>query len=181
MQTRCFLGGNTAGGFTSLYDGFCSGPEDFLYVIKGGPGCGKSSFMKKIGTAAEELGLDVQYILCSGDPASLDGVYIPALHLGYVDGTAPHVLDVQFPGAGGMYLDLGQFYDAAALRPRRAEIEDLNRRYKTSYQEAYAALAEAKRLHDELEAIYNPNVNFDRVYALAEEHIEMLKKQKYEL
>ena len=38
--TRYFLGGNTARGFVSFYDGFCRGPEDFLWVIKGGPGCG---------------------------------------------------------------------------------------------------------------------------------------------
>ena len=41
--------------------------------------------------AAEKKGLEVEYILCSGDPDSLDGVYIPALRLGYADGTAPHL------------------------------------------------------------------------------------------
>ena len=57
--TQYFLGGNTVRGFVSFYSGFCRGPEDFLWVIKGGPGCGKSSFMKTIGRAAEEKGLDV--------------------------------------------------------------------------------------------------------------------------
>ena len=87
--TQYFLGGNTVRGFVSFYSGFCRGPEDFLWVIKGGPGCGKSSFMKTIGRAAEEKGLDVEYVLCSGDPESVDGVYFPALHTGYADGTAP--------------------------------------------------------------------------------------------
>ena len=91
--TRYFLGGNTASGFVSFYGQFCRGPEDFLWVIKGGPGCGKSSFMKTIGKAAENAGLDVEYVLCSGDPDSVDGVYLPALHTGYADGTAPHVLE----------------------------------------------------------------------------------------
>lgn len=80
--TRYFLGGNTASGFVSFYGQFCRGPEDFLWVIKGGPGCGKSSFMKTIGKAAENAGLDVEYVLCSGDPDSVDGVYLPALHTG---------------------------------------------------------------------------------------------------
>lgn len=80
--TQYFLGGNTVRGFVSFYSGFCRGPEDFLWVIKGGPGCGKSSFMKTIGRAAEEKGLDVEYVLCSGDPESVDGVYFPALHTG---------------------------------------------------------------------------------------------------
>ena len=36
--TRYFLGGNTASGFVSFYGQFCRGPEEFLWVIKGGPG-----------------------------------------------------------------------------------------------------------------------------------------------
>ena len=39
------------------------------------------------------------------------------------------------------------------------------------------ALAEAKRLHDELEAVYNPHVDFDGVYALAKEHILRLQTE----
>ena len=46
--TRYFLGGNTASGFVSFYGQFCRGPEDFLWVIKGGPGCGKSSFTRAV-------------------------------------------------------------------------------------------------------------------------------------
>lgn len=263
-----FLGSNSANGFHSLYDQFCP-PEgnNFLWVIKGGPGCGKSSFMRKIGRAAEEKGYNVEYVLCSGDPDSLDGVYIPQLGLGYVDGTAPHVLDVPYPGAHGSYLDLGQFYDIERLKDRKTEITDIHKTYKGIYERAYKILAEipspstekteiqckkmfhtavsckgilclkphekaetvsiselkcitdfqnkydiaymhplwpniitgfysnidekyyetdipvpncenavshlkkAKELHDELEKIYNPNVNFDGVYNLADQHI----------
>ena len=87
---RYFLGANTAKGFFSVYEDFCKPDSgNFLYVIKGGPGCGKSSFMKKIGKAAEDAGLDVEYVLCSADPDSLDGVLIPTWHVGYADGTSP--------------------------------------------------------------------------------------------
>ena len=272
--TRYFLGGNTARGFASFYDGFCRGPEDFLWVIKGGPGCGKSSFMKTIGHAAEDAGLDTEYVLCSGDPDSVDGVYIPAWHTGYVDGTAPHVIEAVTPGAAGLYLDLGQFYDRVALQKERRAIEALQRRYKHLYREAYAQLAaltapeasaripegrqrrflravtcrglvsaeppagavqlvpeerlrvlleredvivycdplfpdtaeavylpaearylrgpdaalpdvqevvsllaQAKQLHDELEAVYNPHVDFARVYALANSHALRLLRE----
>ena len=99
--TRYFLGGNTASGFVSFYGQFCRGPEEFLWVIKGGPGCGKSSFMKTIGKAAEDAGLDTEYVLCSGDPDSVDGVYIPALHTGYADGTARMCLRPSRPGPPG--------------------------------------------------------------------------------
>lgn len=142
--SRFFLGANAATGFYSLYDGFAR-PEDgdFLWVIKGGPGCGKSTFMKRLGAAMEEVGLDVEYIHCSGDPDSLDGVYFPDLHIGYADGTAPHVLDPRYPGAAGLYLDLGAFYNSAALAAQKETIVDLNRRYKALYARAYETLQAA--------------------------------------
>jgi len=88
-ETRFFLGSNSAQGFYSLYDDLTDRGE-FLWILKGGPGCGKSSFMKKIGEAASAAGLEVEYIQCSGDPGSLDAVKIPALKTAYMDGTAPH-------------------------------------------------------------------------------------------
>ncbi len=42
-----FLGANSKDGFYSLYGGFGSAPGDYLTVIKGGPGTGKSGFMRK--------------------------------------------------------------------------------------------------------------------------------------
>ncbi|MFQ8767039.1 MAG: hypothetical protein ACLR8U_11460 [Oscillospiraceae bacterium] len=89
-------------------------------------------------------------MICSGDPDSLDGVLIPAWHVGYADGTSPHILDVALPAASGAYLDLGQFYDVAALRPKREVLADLTAKYRAQYAIAYKALAEAKRLHDDL-------------------------------
>ena len=74
METSYFLGANTASGFLSLYDGFCRGEGDYLRIVKGGPGTGKSGFMRAIGREAAKRGLDVEYVRCSGDPASLDGV-----------------------------------------------------------------------------------------------------------
>lgn len=139
---RFFLGANSRYGFYSLYEGFTR-PEqgDFLWLIKGGPGCGKSSFMKRIGAAAEASGQPVEYIHCSGDPDSLDGVRLPALNVAYMDATAPHAMDAAYPAASSMYLDLGRFYDIAALRPKNPEIMDLNRRYKALYTSAYAQIS----------------------------------------
>ena len=144
---RFFLGANSKSGFSSLYDSFTDpAAGDFLWVIKGGPGCGKSSFMKRLGAAAEAAGLRAEYILCSGDPDSLDGVYFPERRVAYVDGTAPHVIEPQYPGASELYLDLGANLDAGALKAHLPEITELNRRYKALYAAAYAQLAAAAAL-----------------------------------
>ena len=109
QAVQYFLGANTRNGFFSLYDGFAD-PEagDFLYVIKGGPGCGKSTLMKRVGKAAEDAGLPVEYVLCSGDPDSLDGVWLPALHTGFVDGTAPHVQVTKVHQGRTSYFETGR-------------------------------------------------------------------------
>lgn len=146
-ETSYFLGANTYRGFYSLYDHYINTQDgDFLWVVKGGPGCGKSSFMRHIGKAAQRAGLDVEYIYCSGDPKSLDGVYIPGLRVAYVDGTAPHIIEPPYPGAGGAYLDLSKYYDIAGMQTVLPVLTDLNRQYKEQYRHAYEMLAAAAAL-----------------------------------
>ena len=96
MVLRFFLGANSGEGFFSLYPQLCREEARRIFVIKSGPGSGKSTAMR---TLAKALGDAQEEILCSSDPASLDGVVFPDLAL--LDGTAPHVTEPDFPGAGG--------------------------------------------------------------------------------
>ena len=70
-----FLGANSEEGFFSLYDQLLGGRLDDLMILKGGPGCGKSTFMRRMGAAMERAGERIVYINCSGDPDSLDGSF----------------------------------------------------------------------------------------------------------
>ncbi len=131
---RYFLGANTAKGFTSFYDEFLQ-PEkgDYIWYIKGGPGNGKSTFMRKIAQEAEERGETVEYACCSGDPESLDGIYLRERHTAYVDATSPHVQEPNEPGASGRYLDL-----SGCLHRGLSEKQEEIRRYFRLYREQYA-------------------------------------------
>ena len=136
-----FLGANTGKGFFSLYDRFP--PEGaFLHVIKSGPGTGKSSLMRRIGQAAEARGLAVQRVLCSGDPDSLDGVFLPDLGLAWADGTAPHVLEPTLLGVTGDYLELGSFLSCPFSAREKAELLALREAYQEKYRQAYGLLAD---------------------------------------
>lgn len=156
--THFFLGANSADGFYSLYDGLVDQERgEFLWVIKGGPGCGKSSFMKKLGAAAELAGQEVEYIHCSGDPDSLDAVRFPELGIAYVDGTAPHIMEPKYPAASGLYLDLGAFYAAGKLENRLADMVKLGQRYRAQYACIYDALAAAAAMEPQhLPGLYLP-------------------------
>lgn len=85
-QTHFFLGANSAEGFYGLYDQLLDARLYDLIILKGTPGCGKSTFMRRAAAALEERGLETVYIHCSGDPESLDGVIAPAIRTAIVDG-----------------------------------------------------------------------------------------------
>jgi hypothetical protein len=92
-HTHFFLGANSAEGFYGLYEQLLDAKLYDLITLKGGPACGKSTFMRRAAAAMEERGLESVYIHCSGDPDSLDGVFFPAIGTAIVDGTAPHGMD----------------------------------------------------------------------------------------
>ena len=99
MIREYFLGGNTSKGFFSYYDYLANGEEfNKIYIIKGGPGTGKSTTMKEVGNWGEKKGFDVDYIHCSSDPNSLDGVIIKDIGVAMVDGTSPHIVDPKNAG-----------------------------------------------------------------------------------
>ena len=152
MTSTFFLGACTPQGFVSHYDSLFEELEQ-LYIIKGGSGCGKSTFMRRIGAEAEQRGLDVSYILCSSDPDSLDGVLLPSLSTGFVDGTAPHVLEPRLCGGGANYLNFGEFYDSDRLRANEAEIRRTQRENAAQYPLVTSCLAAADRLLDSVRTV----------------------------
>lgn len=143
-RVQYFLGANSAKGFASLYDQWLDQREiQAFYVIKGGAGCGKATLMGSIAQKAEKAGYDVEYIRCSGDPDSLDGIRIPGKGAAMADGTSPHVIDPAYTGATGHYIDLGAGYDRKALFPMRERIIDAVQAYQACYPKAYRCFAGA--------------------------------------
>lgn len=143
MDTVFFLAANSSRGFYSLYDGFPERRGVFLSIIKGGPGTGKSGFMRRISAAAKQSGLDTEEIICSGDPDSLDALYIPALGRAWMDGTAPHVREPRVFAADAGYEDLGRFCASPLGKNDAALAREINRDYKAVYTQAYRLLAAA--------------------------------------
>ena len=84
-----YLGALGPHGFCGYFDRLCQEPDRQMYLIKSGPGCGKSTMMRKI---AEASPLPVQRIHCSSDPDSLDGVILEKPRAAVVDATPPHAL-----------------------------------------------------------------------------------------
>lgn len=116
-----FLGCPTPIGFeTHLGDDIKSG-KFFTYIIKGGPGTGKSTLMKKLAAALSDVDAAELYY-CSSDPDSLDAVVFRKLGVIFVDGTAPHVFEPTYPGARERLLDLGRFWNGDMIREKANEV-----------------------------------------------------------
>lgn len=142
QQKRYFAASNSAEGFVNYFPQIFGGERcRRLFVIKGGPGTGKSCFMRQVAKRAENRGYDVTYYYCSSDPDSLDGILIGGMGVGFVDGTAPHVWEPTSVGAFEQILNLGDFWNGDALVARRGQIEALSESKSACYAEAYRYLS----------------------------------------
>lgn len=164
MQYGFFLGANSKRGFHSFYDDLIDLKKaNSVYIIKGSPGCGKSSFMKKIKLCLEHSGFSVEDIWCSSDPESLDGIVVPSLKVAFVDGTAPHIVEPKYPLAVEKYINLGDFIDADNLRVKKDEIITLTDRYREGYPRVYTLLATAGVIEAELLNIALGGISIDKL------------------
>jgi len=164
-----FLGANTHDGFISQYkqfiDGFVKRQDNgFVYVIKGGPGSGKSTFIKKVRNILSDNGYDVGVIRCSGDVESLDGVYSEQAGIMVVDGTAPHCVETDLAGIDGKIINFGDFWDLTKLKNVKNEIIRHAEQKKKAYICSYGFLGAAKHIKDIAYETNRHNFNFSSLY-----------------
>lgn len=144
-----FAGANTSEGFKSFFNYLVSPEAHRIIVLKGGPGVGKSTFMKHIAESLLSMGHDVEMFHCSSDPGSLDGMAAPSLQVAIVDGTAPHVVDLRYPGAVDEIVYLGNYWDESAIRDHRQEIFAASKEKATNFGRAYRFLRTAGDVLDD--------------------------------
>ena len=120
-----FLGTTTPAGFKGYFEPLRREPGMQMYLIKSGPGCGKSTLMKRLAIKAEQKGEPIQRIHCASDPDSLDGVIFLDKRAAIVDATAPHVMEPDAPGAEEQVVSLYHTLDADALHAHADEVKRL--------------------------------------------------------
>ncbi|HZK19082.1 MAG TPA: PRK06851 family protein [Clostridia bacterium] len=151
---KLFPGGNTCKGFISFYDYIIEPDANKIFVIKGGPGAGKSTFMRKIGEEMLARGYDVEFHCCASDNTSLDGVVINDIKVALVDGTAPHIVEPRNPGVVGDIIYLGEHWDESALHEYKREIMACSKEGARLYKHAYSYLAAANLFLENVRSYY---------------------------
>lgn len=174
-----FPGGNTSQGFFSYYDNILAQEEATrIMVIKGGPGVGKSTFMKKIAAEMLGSGYDVEFMHCSSDNNSLDGIVIPAIKVALLDGTAPHVVDPKNPGAVDEIIHLGDFWNEAGIRDSKEDILKDNREVGRTFARAYKYIKAASYIYQDTEVINSWAVDRAQINTVTSKVIEELFRGK---
>ncbi len=186
MQTTCltsnfFLSANTPKGFFSVFNHLYYPEKDwFCYILKGGPGTGKSTLLKKVAKEAAEKGIHAQIIHCSSDPDSLDAVILPELKKCIADGTAPHVLDPIYPGAADMIINLGDCWDGNNLSIAKDEIISLCKENSLFHDKSQRYLKAYGNVANETTAMISESINYDKLNAYCKRLTKKLFKKKAE-
>ncbi len=147
INAKCFLASNSAEGFVSQFRD-CYNPLGGwnAYIIKGGPGTGKSTFMRRIIKQAEEKKIEAVEIYCASDPNSLDGVIFPQLKTVVMDGTAPHIVEPLMPGVSDCILDFSKFWSAESLKTKSEQIISATKENKAFHSSAAKYIYAAGKL-----------------------------------
>ena len=167
-NTEFFLGANTPRGFVSFFDELYNPYKTSgAYIIKGGPGTGKSTFMKKIADRLEQKGITTQRIYCASDPSSLDAVIAEDIDFCIADGTSPHTLEPKFPGAAENIINLGQFWDEAKLKEKREKIIALTVENSLHHRRSAAYLSAAGSIDAQTAATLEKYISEDKIESFA--------------
>lgn len=149
---KLFAGSNSALGFYSLFDHILGPQARKVYLLKGGPGTGKSRFMEEIAAELGEAGAWQEQFYCSSDSHSLDAVSFPELGVAVIDATFPHALDAKWPGVRDELICLGQYWKGAELEGRRDEIMAAGEEKSGHFAAAFRFFAAALSVEENLAA-----------------------------
>ncbi len=154
LPVSFFFGANNKAGYCSLYntvyDPYIEGKH---IILKGGPGTGKSTLMRKVAEKAERKGYYVERGFCSADPNSLDLVLVPEINFSICDGTAPHTFDPKMPGVSEHIVDLGVAWDRKYLNSHIYEIGELMKENSLQHKKTTDFLKVASQIELESTAL----------------------------
>lgn len=172
MKER-FFGASTPAGATDFIESL-TGSIGKRYLLKGRPGTGKSTLLRKLAAASAARGLDTEVYSCAFDSNSLDMIIWPEIDKCLFDSTAPHLHEPSRPDDEviDMYTE--------CVKPGTDEIfekelADISGRYKAAVQKGTKHLSEAKGYLDALVGIYSAVSDSDRIRQLCTDFAGQLR------
>lgn len=163
--------------FTSSHT--CQGFRTFLpelldnvgkvFVLKGAPGSGKSTFIRLLGESFSEQGYEVEFWVSAADPVSPEGVLVPQLNAAVVNGSLPCPIEPRYPGVTGDLIYLGDYWDKEAVAARGQVIIDLCDRQDAHRRQADAVLRNACTLKEGMRNQTGAYLNLEKLHQVVDQ------------
>ena len=163
-----FLGANSPQGFVSRFDQLRPKNQPWdTFILKGGPGTGKSSLMKSVAARLATYSTNVDYIHCSADTDSLDAIIMNDLHISIADGTSPHTLEPQYAGLGEHFVVLNDAIDSSILANYEQEIKDISAKKSTCHSQCCKLLSASASLVSDTYQIAHAHTDISKISTFA--------------
>ena len=157
-QLHYFTTGNTARGFVELAE-----TRTLKKIGLIGPSTvDKSNLLSNIADTLSQYGITTELVHNSLNAGWITAVIIPSLQISIIDGESD------------LSIDISEAYDSTLLAAKNLEINTLRTIKSESLLQAYSTFAEALAIHDEWEAIYIGNTDFDKLNAFTDSFSNLL-------
>lgn len=146
---------------------------NYRYFIKGRPGTGKSTLMKKIAANAANRGINVDMYYCASDPNSLDMLVLKEIDTCIFDSTPPHEF---FPyRTNDFIVDMyNQLLPNNFDLDNKDVLDDITNRYSSSVQQSILELKEIEKVIERFENQLCNIFNLDKLEKKYNEILEIL-------
>lgn len=158
----------TPNGIVTYIDSISAGYKH-IYVLKGGPGTGKTSTLSYILEEAIKRGLYVEVYHDPLIPERIEHICIPNLSTAILTSNEINARDF-----AGKQINMNDFQNKVLLNRNKSNIENSKETFYLLLNKGLNIISEAKALHDELEKHYIPNMNFDKVQEKTNEVINKI-------
>lgn len=162
---------NTSQGFRTFLPELLQGVAK-VFVLKGAPGTGKSTFMRLLGESFSDQGYEVEFWVSAADPVSPEGVFIPQLKAAVVNGSLPSPIDPRYPGVTGEIIYMGDYWDKNIIRDHSQEIMVMCDEQEQHHRQASMILSDAAAVRDSIKERAAAYLNREKLNHLVEQLAE---------
>lgn len=132
---------------------------DKVYVVKGKAGTGTEKLISKVMDSAVSKGYDVEAYYCALNPSKLEHLVINELGVSVTTSNEYHSADV----LAFSEINLDDYIEKEVLDKYKNELEFNKKQFDEIMDIGIRTIAKAKAIHDEMEAYYIPNMDFESI------------------
>jgi len=155
-----FMSGNTSRGYVNLLPAAVQ-KLAHLYVVDGPYHSDNAQVLRRLADQLSPLTEDVHYFYNPSDPKQLEGIIYPSASLAIVSITPRQQITEQSLPKAALTLNMYDFYSLDQLEQVQSKLDELTSLIEKEHQLAYKGFGEALLIHDEWEAIYIRNMDFE--------------------